>query len=79
MTREEAAEVILRGTSCLKCSACHGEGWIKHKGGYRMLSTADFCGTCSGVGAIRHPEYEEAAIILGMEYPDSTDWVLDDD
>lgn len=74
MTREEAAEVILSGINCLRCSTCDGEGWT-----FTDDIRRDFCDTCSGVGAIRHPEYEEATIILDIDYPDSIDWVLDDD
>jgi RecJ-like exonuclease len=64
-------EIILIGFHGLTCKLCHGDGYLPTSRG--------FCTICSGTGVIRNPEYEEAATILGLDYPDSIDWVIEDD
>lgn len=75
MTKEEAAEVILRGYAFATCPICLGlgfnetrtvpqEGVIRHK--------TELCTTCNMTGHKLKPRYKQACEVLGHDPPKAT-------
>ena len=71
MTREEAAETLLREKPFKQCTKCFGRGFTARWG-----ASSDSCEDCIpeldtkvGSGKIWNEEWKEACLFLGLELP----------
>ena len=61
MTREEATEVILEGV-WLECKRCGTKGF--------EVLPENLCTDCGHEGFIKHPQADEACLVLGITIPE---------
>jgi hypothetical protein len=75
MTREEAAEIVLRGPAFNRCPSCGGSGFLHtHPGDdWADAESCDICipevDTKTGSGKVWNEEYKSACLFLGLELP----------
>lgn len=67
MTREEAAEEILRGP-CVVCPDCKGSR-MTPTNAPNTWSSSRLCNRCSALGTLIRLEYVAAAKLLGLREP----------
>ena len=64
MTEQDAAEIVLKGFKLVRCPNWR-EKTLREDG---TISTSHYCVVCNGREVIVCPEYEQACVMLGINW-----------